>query len=176
MSKIFIGILGLIIVVVVGGALVYSVYFSLPKQETPNGKIDNPVFCTMEAKLCPDGSYVGRTGPKCEFAVCPAPKGEGTIKGKVSIGPLCPVEPCSVNITNPYVSRSIILKTKTGKIIKTISLFSDGSFSAKAGAGVYVLDLSDCNFLGCRYLLPKEAVIEPSKTTEINIDIDTGIR
>lgn len=28
-------------------------------------------FCTQEAKLCPDGSYVGRTGPKCEFVVCP---------------------------------------------------------------------------------------------------------
>lgn len=25
----------------------------------------------MEAKLCPDGSSVGRTGPKCEFAKCP---------------------------------------------------------------------------------------------------------
>ncbi len=29
------------------------------------------VACTQEAKLCPDGSYVGRTGPKCEFAACP---------------------------------------------------------------------------------------------------------
>ncbi len=29
------------------------------------------VMCTMDAKLCPDGSYVGRTGPKCEFAPCP---------------------------------------------------------------------------------------------------------
>ena len=29
------------------------------------------VACTMEAKICPDGSYVGRTGPKCEFAPCP---------------------------------------------------------------------------------------------------------
>ncbi len=28
------------------------------------------VACTMDAMLCPDGSYVGRTGPKCEF-VCP---------------------------------------------------------------------------------------------------------
>ena len=27
--------------------------------------------CTMEAKLCPDGSAVGRTGPNCEFAACP---------------------------------------------------------------------------------------------------------
>ena len=30
------------------------------------------VACTMEAKICPDGSYVGRTGPNCEFATCPA--------------------------------------------------------------------------------------------------------
>ncbi len=30
-----------------------------------------PVFCTQEARLCPDGSYVGRTGPKCEFSACP---------------------------------------------------------------------------------------------------------
>ncbi len=29
------------------------------------------VACTMEAKICPDGSSVGRGGPKCEFAPCP---------------------------------------------------------------------------------------------------------
>ncbi len=32
-----------------------------------------PVACTLEAKLCPDGSSVGRTGPNCEFAPCPTP-------------------------------------------------------------------------------------------------------
>ena len=29
------------------------------------------VFCTMEARQCPDGSYVGRVGPDCHFAACP---------------------------------------------------------------------------------------------------------
>ncbi|MDO8442793.1 MAG: DUF333 domain-containing protein [bacterium] len=29
------------------------------------------VFCTQEAKLCSDGSYVSRTGPNCEFTKCP---------------------------------------------------------------------------------------------------------
>lgn len=29
------------------------------------------IACTLEAKLCPDGSAVGRTGPNCEFAPCP---------------------------------------------------------------------------------------------------------
>lgn len=30
-----------------------------------------PVMCTLEAMQCPDGSYVGRTGPNCEFSPCP---------------------------------------------------------------------------------------------------------
>ncbi|ALM10173.1 MAG TPA: hypothetical protein DDX11_02510 [Candidatus Peribacter riflensis] len=29
------------------------------------------VFCTMEAKICPDGSAVGRVPPTCAFAPCP---------------------------------------------------------------------------------------------------------
>lgn len=35
----------------------------------PNG--DENIACTMDAKLCPDGSYVGRIPPTCEFAPCP---------------------------------------------------------------------------------------------------------
>lgn len=31
----------------------------------------NQVACDMDAKLCPDGSAVGRTGPNCEFSPCP---------------------------------------------------------------------------------------------------------
>ena len=36
---------------------------------TPNEP--EPIACTMEAKICPDGSAVGRTGPNCEFTACP---------------------------------------------------------------------------------------------------------
>lgn len=32
---------------------------------------ESPVACTMDAKICPDGSAVGRTAPDCEFAPCP---------------------------------------------------------------------------------------------------------
>jgi len=38
---------------------------SLPSSATP------PQACTQEAMVCPDGSYVGRTGPNCEFEPCP---------------------------------------------------------------------------------------------------------
>lgn len=33
--------------------------------------LEEPVACTLEAKICPDGSAVGRVGPSCEFAPCP---------------------------------------------------------------------------------------------------------
>lgn len=35
------------------------------------------IFCTQDAKMCPDGSYVGRVGPNCEFAPCPGAATEG---------------------------------------------------------------------------------------------------
>lgn len=41
-------------------------------------KVEAPIdgiACTQEAKLCPDGSAVGRTGPQCEFAECPSSSG-----------------------------------------------------------------------------------------------------
>ena len=32
---------------------------------------NNPVMCTADAMQCPDGSYVGRSGPSCQFRACP---------------------------------------------------------------------------------------------------------
>ena len=43
---------------------------SAPVEVPPKGDKDNQVMCTADAMQCKDGSYVGRTGPKCEF-VCP---------------------------------------------------------------------------------------------------------
>lgn len=36
------------------------------------------VACTLEAKICPDGSSVGRVPPSCEFAACPGTPIEGS--------------------------------------------------------------------------------------------------
>jgi hypothetical protein len=43
-----------------------------------------PVACTMDAKMCPDGSAVGRSGPNCEFAPCP---GEAAASGAITCSP-----------------------------------------------------------------------------------------
>jgi len=51
-----------------------GIYMVLPKNVSQipkdNPEEAEPVFCTMDAMQCPDGTYVGRTGPNCEF-VCP---------------------------------------------------------------------------------------------------------
>lgn len=66
-----------------------------------------PIGCTDDALICPDGTAVGRTGPRCEF-VCPADGGvgdggsvcpqdafrcpDGTFVGRR--GPRCEFAPC----------------------------------------------------------------------------------
>jgi len=59
-----------VIVVFISGGLLY-IYNPSP-EEYKNPDEEEPVACTMDAKLCPDGSYVGRSGPNCEFEECPA--------------------------------------------------------------------------------------------------------
>ena len=36
-----------------------------------NSVSDHMSVCTMDARICPDGSSVGRVGPNCEFEACP---------------------------------------------------------------------------------------------------------
>lgn len=47
----------------------------LPARLFPNA---NTVVCTNEAKICPEGSAVGRTGPNCEFTPCVATDASAT--------------------------------------------------------------------------------------------------
>lgn len=59
------------------------VYPTEPGTIEPWPAPDGGVACTMEAKQCPDGSYVGRQGPNCQFAPCP---GKGSGSGSSSSG------------------------------------------------------------------------------------------
>lgn len=55
------------------GQLVKIPDFGIDEEvENTGADVSAPVACTADAKLCPDGSAVGRTGPNCEFAQCPA--------------------------------------------------------------------------------------------------------
>jgi hypothetical protein len=57
-------------ILVLALAIIFLVFY-WPFIKSPGIGEQNPVACTMEAKLCPDGSSVGRSGPNCEFSACP---------------------------------------------------------------------------------------------------------
>ena len=61
MNRTVFGVIFVAILVSVG------TYVALHWQTAP----PTPIACTQEAKQCSDGSYVSRTGPNCEFALCP---------------------------------------------------------------------------------------------------------
>ena len=60
--------LAVILTTIILGGLLYvnQKYFS-PREETDG------TACSADAMLCPDGSYVGRREPNCEFEKCPIP-------------------------------------------------------------------------------------------------------
>lgn len=62
MKTLFFGIV-LILIIGFGGFFYRNV--------SERGGAPLPLACTEEAKVCPDGSAVGRTGPSCAFAPCP---------------------------------------------------------------------------------------------------------
>lgn len=45
-------------------------------EEVVNNEGGEAVACTMDAKKCSDGSFVGRVAPDCEYASCPDEKTE----------------------------------------------------------------------------------------------------
>lgn len=56
--------LKIVIIASIGIAIIIALALSGAKQP-------QQIACTDEAKLCPDGLPVARTGPNCEFAKCP---------------------------------------------------------------------------------------------------------
>jgi len=104
----------------------------------------------------------------------------GTLKGTVTIGPLCPVEPCDLSpseISAAYAARHILVyeDADTSKLLVRIGLQVDGLFKVNLNSGVYLVDMEK-NGIDRSADVPVEVTIEPGKTVILDIDIDTGIR
>ncbi len=70
------GALSIIIIVLLLIIIVAGVVYFYSTRMQPK-----PVACSQEAKICPDGSSVGRTGSNCAFAPCPTIQATGQILG-----------------------------------------------------------------------------------------------
>lgn len=140
------------------------------------GSTTLPHACTAEAKICPGGSAVGRTGQNCDFAPCP--QANHTLYGRISIGPLCPTEPCS-RIFDYSVARVNVYDAAGKNRIATVSADSGGYYWADIGQGNYLVNVTDAS--GNSFGIPRigytvPVSIENGSKVEMDFNIDTGIR
>lgn len=162
-------------IIIVGLAALVAAGVWAGHKETESEKI----ACTMEAKLCPDGSYVGRTGPNCAFAPCPsgAATTKGVISGRVTLGPTCPVEripPDPACAPRPY--ETTVIAKLAGKSTEAGRAKSDanGHFSLSLAPGTYDVSAIGGNvYPRCE---SQRVAVAKGATTTITLICDTGIR
>jgi len=106
----------------------------------------------------------------------------GILEGKISIGPICPVEtdtpePGCLPTAETYKAYPVAVWSSDGerKIIQ-INPEMDGSYKTDLEPGKYLIMLeTDRSNIGSSNL-PVEVIIIADSITTLNIDIDTGIR
>lgn len=111
------------------------------------------------------------------------PTGPGTVNatltGNVSIGPLCPVEPCTVphdQLVAAFAARPISIATNGGSIVASVVADPDTGYTVSLKPGTYtVVDIRHQGIGGSR-ALPRTVTLRSGETVWLNISIDTGIR
>jgi hypothetical protein len=112
----------------------------------------------------------------------PGGTGDGTLAGTITIGPLCPIEPCDHPTGSPYYGMELVLQPPGGVRI-AIPVNTDGTCAADVPAGTYTAHLTNCVHLGFDTAFPRPADGDPTQMTAVagqtstyDFDIDTGIR
>ena len=166
------------LIVIAGAGIWFISTHPAPKPPVDNNFPSRPVACTLEAKICPDGSAVGRTGPNCEFAACPEviPMKSG-IAGTVTLSPTCPVErvpPDPGCAPKPYSTQIAITLAGHTDATSLVQSDANGAFTAALSPGSYILSARGGD------ILPRcpnvRAEVVSGQYTRVTIDCDTGIR
>ena len=115
----------------------------------------------------------------CGSDYCRAPDtGTGMLTGNVTIGPLCPVEPCTIphdRLVAAYAARPITISTTTGSVAATVTADPETGYAVSLRPGTYIVDITHQGIGGSREL-PATVTIRSGETVRLNISIDTGIR
>lgn len=103
----------------------------------------------------------------------------GILRGKVSVGPICPVERIGVPCPVPpaaYTSREAVIYLEDGVTELTRKKFNpDGTYSFELTAGDYIIGIPRIGVGGSKDL-PHAFSLKTGETVEFNFSIDTGIR
>jgi hypothetical protein len=104
--------------------------------------------------------------------------GTGTLTGNVTIGPLCPVEPCTVTperLASAYAARTIVVSGPSGKVIAEVVPDPQTGYLVVLKPGTYRVDIRHTG-IDRSPDLPENVTIRSGETVLLDISIDTGIR
>ena len=103
----------------------------------------------------------------------------GSLEGTVKIGPICPVEHPGQECPTPpeaYAIRKVLVydEAKT-KLLFTLDISSKGEYAAQLLTGKYTVDLKRAG-IDQSAEVPAVVTIHANTVTQLDINIDTGIR
>ena len=100
----------------------------------------------------------------------------GLLEGRVTLGPITPVEQIGGGPnTRPYEA-TVDVATHEGDVVATVESGSDGTFSVRLAAGSYRLVPRSPQGRPMPYAAPLDATIAAGQTTTVEIAYDSGIR
>jgi hypothetical protein len=105
--------------------------------------------------------------------------GTGILEGNVTIGPLCPVEPCNVSperLAQAYDARKIIV-TPLDRVggSETVPIGPTGHYEVALPAGTYRVDINHAG-IDRSSQVPATVVVHAGERVHLDLSIDTGIR
>lgn len=198
LNKLELAIIGAIAVIVTG---TFALAYLAVQSGTPPGGM---VACTAEAKQCPDGRYVGREGPNCEFAPCRAATStdetststdsdenvsagnggedgilpyQSGIRGTVLLGPTCPVErnpPDPGCADRPYATSVTVVRKGSQTLFAITKSDTQGRFEFSLPPGDYTISAKGGEVMPT--CQPLDVTVDAAGYASANIVCDTGIR
>ena len=103
----------------------------------------------------------------------------GILEGRITIGPLCPVErdppdPSCLPTAKTFAANPVFVKAGSENIAK-LEPTLNGSYELELAVGDYTVVSSKVSRIG-KQSVPQDITITSNTRTELNIHIDTGIR
>lgn len=131
----------ILVLLAIGGAGAF--YFLNSNENKPSE--EEQVACSMEAKICPDGSAVGRQSPTCEFAPCPTQTPEEKTEESTPSAPQTMYSNPVYKYSFSYNSNLIYEKSSTPEENVIETLYFNPTKPANEENNVFIASLSGLN-------------------------------
>lgn len=99
---------------------------------------------------------------------------ESGIRGRVMIGPQCPVERAGSPCPDKPFEGTVLVSTESGRPVDSVESEPDGSFEIRLDPGTYVLTVAGLE--GPTFAKPVTVTVRAGQMAAVTVLVDTGIR